>query len=159
VFWVDTGQRASQHWRSSQAAKAGVGRLFRDFPLAAFRKKPADLSSLISLNRHARRYQLGLTRSKLKAEEFLYPSRIHASPHLSTRQYAGLWIVGFFSWDWTLPTMVPIRYVAPKLLIYRRTKNLRAAQLLLGPSKLESTVRFLGIEVDDALEMAEQTEA
>jgi len=42
--------------------------------------------------------------------------------------------------------------------IYRRTKNLRAVQLLLGHTKLESTVRYLGIEVDDALEMAEQTE-
>jgi len=44
-------------------------------------------------------------------------------------------------------------------LIYRRTRNLRAVQLLLGHTKLESTVRYLGIEVDDALEMAEQTEA
>ena len=43
-------------------------------------------------------------------------------------------------------------------LIYRRTKNLTAVQLLLGHTKLESTVRYLGIEVDDALEMAEQTE-
>jgi integrase len=43
-------------------------------------------------------------------------------------------------------------------LIYKRTKNLRAVQLLLGHTKLESTVRYLGIEVDDALEMAEQTE-
>ncbi|MEW8046149.1 MAG: tyrosine-type recombinase/integrase, partial [Candidatus Thiodiazotropha sp.] len=43
-------------------------------------------------------------------------------------------------------------------LIYRRTKNLRAIQLLLGHTKLESTVRYLGIEVDDALEMAEQTD-
>ena len=43
-------------------------------------------------------------------------------------------------------------------LIYRRTKNLRAVQLLLGHSNLESTVRYLGIEVDDALEMAEQTQ-
>jgi integrase len=43
-------------------------------------------------------------------------------------------------------------------LIYRWTKNLRAVQLLLGPTKLESTVRYLGIEVDDALELAEQTE-
>ena len=42
--------------------------------------------------------------------------------------------------------------------IYRRTKNLRAVQLLLGHSKLESTVRYLGIEVDDALEISEQTE-
>lgn len=43
-------------------------------------------------------------------------------------------------------------------LIYRRTKNLRAVQLLLGHTKQESTVRYQGIEVDDALEMAEQTE-
>jgi integrase len=44
-------------------------------------------------------------------------------------------------------------------LVYRRTRNLRAVQLLLGHRKIESTVRYLGIEVDDALEMAEQTEA
>jgi site-specific recombinase XerC len=43
-------------------------------------------------------------------------------------------------------------------LIYRRTKNLRAVQLLLGHSKLESTVRDLGIEVDDTLEISKQTE-
>ena len=43
-------------------------------------------------------------------------------------------------------------------LIYKRTKNIRAIQILLGHTKLESTVRYLGIEVDDALEMAEQTE-
>ena len=43
-------------------------------------------------------------------------------------------------------------------LLYRKTSNLRASQLLLGHTKLESTVRYLGIEVDDALEMAEQTE-
>jgi len=43
-------------------------------------------------------------------------------------------------------------------LIYRRTKNLRAVQLLLGHRKLESTVRYLGVEVEDALEISEQTE-
>jgi integrase len=43
-------------------------------------------------------------------------------------------------------------------LVYRGTKNLRAVQLLMGHTKLESTVRYLGIEVDDALEIAEQTE-
>ena len=43
-------------------------------------------------------------------------------------------------------------------LIYRRTKNNRAVQLLLGQTKLQSTVRYLGIEVEDALEISEQTE-
>ncbi|MGA8862795.1 MAG: hypothetical protein WBM09_04400 [Gallionella sp.] len=43
-------------------------------------------------------------------------------------------------------------------LIYRRTKNLRAVQLLLGHTRLESTVRYFGIDVDDALEISEQTE-
>ena len=43
-------------------------------------------------------------------------------------------------------------------LIYRRTKNLRAVQILLGHTKMESTIRYLGIEVEDVLEMAEQTE-
>ena len=43
-------------------------------------------------------------------------------------------------------------------LIYRRTKNLRAVEIFLGHTKLESTVRYLGIEVDDSLELAEQSE-
>ena len=53
--------------------------------------------------------------------------------------------------------MHSVRRTKPTL-IYRRTKNLRAVQLLLGHTKLESTVRYLGIEVEDALEIAEQTE-
>jgi site-specific recombinase XerC len=53
---------------------------------------------------------------------------------------------------------MPLIHPSKASLIYTRTKNLRAVQLLLGHTKLESTVRYLGIEVDDALEMAEQTE-
>lgn len=41
-------------------------------------------------------------------------------------------------------------------MIYRKTKNLRAVRILLGHTKLESTVRYLGIEIDDALDLAEQ---
>jgi len=95
----------------------------------------------------------------LKPEQFLFPSRLSESPHLSTRQYAR--IVG--SWVASIG-LDPAAYGTHSLrrtkatLIYRRTRNLRAVQLLLGHTKLESTVRYLGIEVDDALEIAEQTE-
>jgi integrase len=95
----------------------------------------------------------------LSQSDFLFPSRIHGSPHLSTRQYARLvhrWIASIGLDDTAYGTHTMRRTKAS--LIYRRTKNLRAVQLLLGHSKLESTVRYLGIEVDDALEMAEQTE-
>jgi integrase len=92
-------------------------------------------------------------------EDYLFPSRVHASPHLSTRQYARIvrgWVreIGLNPADYGTHTLRRTK----ASLIYRRTKNLRAVQLLLGHSKLESTVRYLGIEVDDALEMAEQTE-
>jgi integrase len=95
----------------------------------------------------------------LKSESFLFPSRVHASPHLGTRQYARIvhdW-VGEIGLDPTAYGTHSMRRTKPTL-IYRRTKNLRAVQLLLGHSKLESTVRYLGIDVDDALEIAEQTE-
>jgi integrase len=97
--------------------------------------------------------------SALRADDYLFPSRLHASPHLGTRQYARIvdgWVkeIGL---DPTGYGTHSIRRTRPTL-IYRRTRNLRAVQLLLGHAKLESTVRYLGIEVDDALEIAEQTE-
>jgi integrase len=97
--------------------------------------------------------------ARLKPEDFLFPSRLHGSPHLSTRQYARIvdrWVqeIGLDPASYGTHTMRRTK----ASLIYRRTKNLRAVQLLLGHTKLESTVRYLGIEVDDALEMAEQTE-
>jgi integrase len=97
--------------------------------------------------------------SGLQANDYLFQSRKIPTLHISTRQYAKLlkgWVaeVG----------LDPKAYGTHSLrrtkatLIYRRTKNLRAVQLLLGHSKVESTVRYLGIELDDALEIAEQTE-
>lgn len=95
----------------------------------------------------------------LKSEDYLFPSRLHTSPHLSTRQYARIvegWVtdIGLDPTAYGTHTMRRTKAT----LIYRRTKNLRAVQLLLGHTKLESTIRYLGIEVDDALEISEQTE-
>jgi integrase len=98
-------------------------------------------------------------KAHLKGEQYLFPSRVSNSPHVSTRQYARMvhrWTeaVGLDSSVYGTHSMRRTKAT----LIYKRTKNLRAVQLLLGHSKLESTVRYLGIEVDDALEISEQTE-
>jgi integrase len=100
-----------------------------------------------------------ITAAGLRASDFLFPTRLHASQHLSIRQYARIvhgWIdaIGLERGSYGTHTMRRTKVS----LIYRRTRNLRAVQLLLGHTKLESTVRYLGIEVDDALEIAEQTE-
>ena len=100
-----------------------------------------------------------MTKAALHSEWFMFPSRLHASPHISTRQYAPIvhrWIgeIGLDGAAYGTHTMRRTK----TSLIYRRTRILRAVQLLIGHSKLESTVRYLGIEVDDALEMTEQTE-
>lgn len=100
-----------------------------------------------------------MTYAKLSNASYLFPTRLAASKHLSTRQYARIvesWVtqIGLDSSAYGTHSM---RRTKPTL-IYKRTKNLRAVQLLLGHTKLESTVRYLGIEVDDALEIAEQTE-
>ena len=100
-----------------------------------------------------------ISHAGLTAAHPLFPSRIRGSAHLSTRQYARIvdsWVeqLGLDRADYGTHTLRRTKAT----LIYRRTKNLRAVQLLLGHTKLESTVRYLGIEVNDALEMAEQTE-
>jgi integrase len=103
--------------------------------------------------------QAWIRQAALNPEDYLFPSRLHESPHLGTRQYArilGHWVdeLGLDRADYGTHSMRRTKAT----LIYRRTKNLRAVQLLLGHSKLDSTVRYLGIEVDDALEISEQTE-
>ena len=95
----------------------------------------------------------------MSTEDYLFPSRVHDSPHLGTRQYARIldfWIeeIGLDPTEYGTHTICRTK----ASLIYRRTKNIRAAQLLLGHTKLESTVRYLGIEVEDALELSGQTE-
>jgi integrase len=96
---------------------------------------------------------------KLCAADYLFPSRIRASRHLSTRQYARIvhgWVslVGLNPRDYGTHSLRRTKAT----LIYRRTKNLRAVQLLLGHANIQSTVAYLGLEVDDALEIAEHTE-
>jgi site-specific recombinase XerC len=96
---------------------------------------------------------------RVTGSRYLFPSRLHASPHISTRQYARLvhrWVESIGLQSALYGTHSMRRTKAAQ--IYRKTGNLRAVQLLLGHTKLESTVRYLGIEVDDALNMAEQIE-
>ena len=100
-----------------------------------------------------------ITLSNLQPDNWLFSSRVKSDAHISTRQYARIvkaW-VDMAGIDSSIYGTHSIRRTKASL-IYKRTKNLRAVQLLLGHTKLESTVRYLGVEVDDALDMAEQTE-
>lgn len=95
----------------------------------------------------------------LALADWLFPSRMKIGSHLTTRQYArrvDKWV--------SLLGLDPAGYGTHSLrrtkvaLLYKKTGNLRACQLLLGHTKLESTVRYLGVEVDDALELSEALE-
>jgi site-specific recombinase XerC len=92
-------------------------------------------------------------------DDWLFPSRSRRGGHIGTRQYARLvhqWIA--------LIDLKPRAYGTHSLrrtkvaLVYKKTGNLRACQLLPGHRKLESTVRYPGIEIDDALALSEQIE-
>jgi site-specific recombinase XerC len=91
--------------------------------------------------------------------KYLWPSRIRSRPHLTTRQYARLlknWVASI--------NLEPSAYGTHSMrrtkaaLIYKKTGNLRAVQLLLGHTKMDSTVRYLGIDLEDALEISESIE-
>lgn len=90
---------------------------------------------------------------------FVFPSRVDPSRHLSTRQYARLvdeWVEAI--------GLRPEEYGTHSLrrtkasIIYKATGNIRAIQILLGHSKIENTVRDLGVDIEDALTLAEKTE-
>jgi site-specific recombinase XerC len=92
-------------------------------------------------------------------DHFVFPSRVDKTGHVSTRQYARLvdeWVAGI--------GLLPQDYGTHSLrrtkasIIYKQTGNLRAVQILLGHNKIESTVRYLGVDVEDALTLAEGTE-
>ncbi len=95
----------------------------------------------------------------MTGSEHLWPGRFHERPHISTRQYARL------VRDWvTTIGLEPSSYGTHSMrrtkvaLIYRKTGNLRAVQLLLGHTKMDSTVRYLGVELEDALTISEAVE-
>lgn len=95
----------------------------------------------------------------LRNGDYLFQSRVGSERHISTRQYNRI----FHGWieklglDDSLYSTHSMRRTKP-YLIYKKTKNLRVIQLLLGHKKLESTVRYLGIEVVDALEISKSIE-
>ncbi|MCW6511703.1 tyrosine-type recombinase/integrase [Lichenifustis flavocetrariae] len=92
-------------------------------------------------------------------DDFVFPSRIDHARHMSTRQYARLvdeWVTGIGLRPEDYGTHSLRRTKAS--IIYKQTGNLRAVQILLGHTKIESTVRYLGVDVEDALTLSERTE-
>ena len=91
--------------------------------------------------------------------DYAFPSRTDHSTHLSTRQYARLvdeWVSGIGLRREEYGTHSLRRTKAS--IIYKATGNLRAVQILLGHTKIENTIRYLGVDVEDALTLAEGTE-
>ena len=100
-----------------------------------------------------------LTRRGGTIDDFIFPSRVNYMGHLSTRQYARLvdeWVgaVGLNVSEYGTHSMRRTK----ASLIYKATGNLRAVQILLGHTNIENTVRYLGVDIDDAITLAERTE-
>jgi integrase len=95
----------------------------------------------------------------LVGSDYLWPGRFHERLHISTRQYARLvreWVqsIGLDPTSYGTHSMRRTKVAQ----IYRKTGNLRAVQLLLGHTKMDSTVRYLGVELEDALAISESVE-
>jgi integrase len=93
-------------------------------------------------------------------EDYAFPSRVDHACHMSTRQYARLvdqWVtaIGLRSEEYGTHSLRRTK----ASMIYKATGNIRAIQILLGHSKIENTVRYLGVDVEDALLLAERTES
>ena len=106
-----------------------------------------------------RTLQCWLERRRGSPDAFVFPSRIDYLGHLSTRQYARLvdeWVtaVGLDAREYGTHSLRRTKVS----MIYKRTGNLRAVQILLGHSKIENTIRYLGVDLDDALTLSEHTE-
>lgn len=91
--------------------------------------------------------------------DYAFPSRIDPAENLSTRQYARLideWVtaIGLRREDYGTHSLRRTKAA----MIYKATGNLRAIQILLGHTKIENTVRYLGVDIEDASELAEHTE-
>ncbi|WP_281995685.1 tyrosine-type recombinase/integrase [Ruegeria faecimaris] len=96
---------------------------------------------------------------KMMGCSFMFPSRFLERPHISTRQHGRLvrdWVTAIGLESSGYGTHSLRRTKAAE--IYRKTGNLRAVQLLLGHTKIDSRVRYLGVELEDALTIAEQIE-
>lgn len=96
---------------------------------------------------------------QMAGSAYLWPGRFHARPHISTRQYARIvrdWVTSIGLEESAYGTHSMRRTKVTQ--IYKKTGNLRAVQLLLGHTKMDSTVRYLGVELEDALAIAESIE-
>jgi site-specific recombinase XerC len=92
-------------------------------------------------------------------DDHAFPSRVDHAHHMSTRQYARLvdeWVtaIGLRSSDYGTHSLRRTKAA----MIYKATFNLRAIQILLGHTKIENTVRYLGVDIEHALLLAERTE-
>ena len=143
------------HLRVADVVLAGSVR-----PRASVMQSKTGRPVVFELTEASRESVLGWLRVRHQRNgDWLFPSRSKSGQPMTTRQYARLlddWL-NLAGLDHTLFGTHSLRRTKVAL-IYKRTGNLRACQILLGHTKLETTVRYLGVELDDALELSEQVD-